>query len=565
MRKRYLFVIKCVLVLVTSGVYAQHSEKKEIASIDDLPRHTYKISGTLTELITNEKSFMPFASEVRVNIESDLEKYDIKDKTTLKKLYGVLVTLDILAAEYERARVGIARIRHLEDKSADKLTARLIDEAIIRARSETRNEQDFAQYLTETMEQLPWELVQDRIEAMKGELDMFSRNILLGMIQSQYEPGFKKSHQIGNDVAFEMIDAYFLLAIVLPCKDSISEVLDRYIVANRLEMQDIWETRKVDLSQIPGLNPVTIAIWDTGVDTSIFQDRLFVNHKENINNKDDDGNGYIDDVHGIAYTLDLEKTSEMLYPLEHPENMRERKDLIKGLNDIQAAVNSPEAASLKKRLAVMNPEDVKPFIEQIVQFALYMHGTYTAGLAVEANPYARILIARLTDDYRLVPLPATIEKSRKWAIVLQDVVRYFKTNGVRVVNMSWTGRLRTKENNLEVNAMGKDAADFNHDGNMDFVAGGTSSNQVYYYEGKGDGTFKSAKSVNSGPGYYHYSLTTADFNDDDDPDIITKGYQFGTGPFHMQYIEGNGDSTFEAPVDSGISFASWSEYGPYFG
>jgi subtilisin family serine protease len=222
-------------------------------------------------------------------------------------------------------------------------------------------------------------------------------------------------------------------------------------------MQDIWETRQVDLSQIPGLNPVTIAIWDTGVDTSIFPDRLFVNHKENINNEDDDDNGYIDDVHGIAYTIDLEKTSEMLYPLEHPESMRERKDLIKGLNDIQAAVASPEAAALKKHLAVMNPEEVKPFIEQIVQFALYMHGTYTAGLAVEANPYARILVARLTDDYRLVPLPATIEKSERWAKVLQDVVRYFKTNGVRVVNMSWTGRLRTKENNLEVNAIGKDA------------------------------------------------------------------------------------------------------------
>jgi len=457
MRKRYLFVITCLLVVVISSINAQQSEKKKVAGIDDLPRHTYKISSTLTELITNEKLFTPFASEVRANIESDLEKHDIKDKTTLKKLYGVLVTLDILAAEYDRARAGIARIRDLEDKAADKLTARLIDEAIINAGIETRNEQNFSQYLMQAMEQLPWEVVQDRIEAMKGELDMFSRNILLGMIQSQYEPGVEESHQIGNDIAFEMIDAYFLLAIVLPCKDSISEVLDRYIVANRLEMQDIWETRKVDLSQIPGLNPVTIAIWDTGVDTSIFQDRLFVNHKENINNKDDDGNGYIDDVHGIAYTLDLEKTSEMLYPLEHPENMRERKDLIKGLNDIQAAVNSPEAASLKKRLAVMNPEDVKPFIEQIVQFALYMHGTYTAGLAVEANPYARILIARLTDDYRLVPLPATIEKSRKWAIVLQDVVRYFKTNGVRVVNMSWTGRLRTKENNLEVNAMGKDA------------------------------------------------------------------------------------------------------------
>jgi subtilisin family serine protease len=457
MNRIAILIFSLAFLLSPKYVCAEASGKKRIASIDDLPRHTYKISGTLTELISIEKSFVPFASQVRANIESDLEKYDIKDKTTLKKLYGVLVTLDILAAEYERARVGIARVRELEDKPVDKLTTRLVDEAIISAGMDAQNGHDFGQYLAQAMEQLPWQLVQDRIEAMKGELDMLSRNILSGMIQSQYEPGVEKSHQIGNDIAFEMIDIYYLLEVVLPRKESISEVLEKYIAANRLQRQDIWEARQVDLSQIQDLNPTTIAIWDTGVDTSIFPDQLFVNHKEKINNKDDDGNGYIDDIHGIAYTIDLEKTHEILYPIENPESISERKDLIKALSDIEAAVASPQAAALKQRLAAMNPEEVKPFIEQLIQFALYMHGTYTAGLAVEANPYARILVARLTDDYRMVPLPWTIEKSKKWAKAFRDVVGYFKANGARVVNMSWTAKLKTFESNLEVNAIGKDA------------------------------------------------------------------------------------------------------------
>jgi subtilisin family serine protease len=243
----------------------------------------------------------------------------------------------------------------------------------------------------------------------------------------------------------------------LPRKESINEVLGKYIAANRLEKQDIWKARQVDLSQIPDLNPITIAIWDTGVDTSVFPDQFFVNHKEKVNNRDDDGNGYVDDVHGIGYTIDPEKTREILYPIENPESINERKDLIKALSDIEAAIASPEAAALKQRLAAMSPEEVKPFIEQLVQFAIYMHGTYTAGLAVETNPYARILVARLTDDYRMVPLPWTIEKSKKWAEMFRDVIGYFKTNGVRVVNMSWTAKLKTFENNLEVNAIGKDS------------------------------------------------------------------------------------------------------------
>lgn len=457
MKKFFLTAWIAAFLLLSSVTYGLQPEKKKVSSIDDLPRYTYAVSGTLTELITNEEAFKPFAKQVRANIENDLGMYDIGDKSTLKKFYGVLVTLDILGADYERALTGIVRIRELEDKPADKLTVNLIDEAIVRAETEDGDQQGMVYYLTQAMEDLPRELVQDRVEAIKGALEMFSRNILLGMIQSQYEPGVEKSHQIGNDIAFDMIDTYYLLKVVLPRKELIISVLDDYIAAGRVEKHDIWKGRKVDLSQTQDLNPVIVAIWDTGVDTSIFSDRLFVNHKEKINGQDDDDNGYIDDVHGIAYTLDVDKTHELLYPIENPENLNARKDLIKGLNDIQAAIDSPEAAALKKRLGAMNPEEVKPFIEQIVQFGLYMHGTYTAGLAVETNPYARILVVRLTDDYRLVPLPATLEKSKKWAAMFQEVIDYLKTSGVRVVNMSWTGRLRTRENNLEVNAIGKDA------------------------------------------------------------------------------------------------------------
>jgi subtilisin family serine protease len=451
-----------VFVFLSSVTYAQQPEKKKVSSIDDLPRHTYRIDGTLTEIITHEEDFKPFAAQVRINIEHDLGMYDIIDKTTLKKFYGMLIVLDMLALEYERALLGIARIRDLEDKPADKLTLNLIDEAIIRAEIEGSDQHGVVYYLTQMLEDLPRELVQDRIEAVKGDLDMLSQNIMLGMIQSQYEPGVQKGHQIGNDIAFDVIDTYYLLEVVLPRKELIISALDEYICAGTIEKHDIWEERKVDLSQIQDLNPVVVAIWDTGTDTSIFPDQLFVNHNERINGQDDDGNGYIDDVHGIAYTLEVEKTHEMLYPIENPEDLNARKDLIKGLNDIQAAVDSPEAAALKKRLGTMNPEEVKPFIEQIVRFGLYMHGTYTAGLAVETNPYARILVVRLTDDYRLVPLPATLEKSKKWASMFQKVIHYLKVSGVRVVNMSWTGRLRTRENNLEVNAIGKDAVERAH-------------------------------------------------------------------------------------------------------
>ena len=455
-----LIMSGCTIIILLAPVLIQGKESKnreKISGIDDLPRHTYDVSGTLSELVTRKETFVPFAAQVRANVERDLVKYDIEDKTTLKKYYGVLTTLDIIDGQYENALAGISRLRDLEDKSADKLITRLIDEAIVRARIDDGNEQNVAMYLSQAIEELPWEPLQDRIEAIKGQLDMFSRNVVLGMIQSQYERIAEKSHQIGNDIAFDMIDTYYLLEIVLPYKESIGEVLDTYIAAHRVEQRDIWAVRSVDLSEVTGLTPVTIAIWDTGVDTAVFPGQLYQNSGETINGEDDDGNGYVDDVHGVAYTLAVDKTPELLYPIEHPESLGVMKDLIKGLNDIQAAVTSPEAEALKKRIADMNPDEVGPFIEQIMQFGLYMHGTYTAGLAVQGNPYARILTARLTDDYRMVPQAATIEKARKWGAMFGEVIDYFKKHGVRVVNMSWTGRLRARESNLEVNAIGKNA------------------------------------------------------------------------------------------------------------
>lgn len=456
-----LFVLLFGIILANNLDVA----KKKIASIDDLPRHTYKVTGTLTELITQEKVFKPFAARVRADIEKDLEDYEIEDKTTLKDFYGVLINLDMLSGNYDAAIAGIRKVQELEDKSADKLTNNLIDEAIIKAHreaghgNETVYKQIFSQSLSQAIEKVPWEVVQERIEHMKGDMDMYGKNVLLGLIQSQYEPGVEKSHQIGNDIAAQVIGVRYLIEIVLPLKEHIVEVFDRHITANRVEKPNIWKEKSVVLSHSSNLQPVVIAIWDTGVDISVFPDQLFVNNKEKINDKDDDDNGYIDDVHGVAYTLDMEKTPAILYPIEHPERLSEMKQMIKGLNDIQAALDSPEAAALKQKIANMDPEDVKPFIEEVTQFALFIHGTYTAGLAAQGNPYARILAARFTVDYHTIPPVPNIEEAKKTAKACKEIIEYFKTNGVRVVNMSWTGTLRSTETALEVNGIGKDAGE----------------------------------------------------------------------------------------------------------
>lgn len=458
-----VFFVLAFLILARYAT-AQALEKKKIEGIDDLPRHTYKVPGALTDLVMREELFKPFAAQVRADIENDLKTYEIENKSTKMDFHKTLLALDMCDGNYDAAFNRLVQMRDLEDKQILRLTLGLIEESIIEAYQKVgRDDEDwynqaFAENLSEAVDKLPWVTVQERIEEIKGKNEMYSMELLLGLMQSQFEPAVRETGHISNGVAAQIIGVRYLIYTQLPLKKQIVEVLGKYITANRVERPDIWVERNVDLIGTNNLTPVVIAIWDTGVDTNIFPDHLFINHRERLNGKDDDDNGYVDDIHGIAYTLEVEKVSELMYRIADVENrLPELKDLVKGFLDIRAAIQSPEAKSLRQKLAVMRTEEIKTILEDLTQFVLYMHGTHVAGIATQGNPAARILVARLTVDYRRIPVMPSVARAEKNAAMFKEVVEYFKLQGVRVVNMSWEGALRETETELEANGICHDA------------------------------------------------------------------------------------------------------------
>lgn len=465
LRRSFVFFAAALIVLpIMTHAQSSASDKKKITSIDELPRYTYEVRGTVIELVTSAEAFVPFAQKVRTDIEELLATSEIEDKTTLKDYYTVLVTLAMLEGEYGEAKTGIERIRELQDKPAHRLTTGLIDQSIIRAYEEVGKEDTvaferaFSRFLSQAIEKLPWEVVQERIEELKGSMELLNESFLLGIIQSELEPVVLKSGRLSGELAERVIRMNYLINIQLPLRNEILLVLEKYIATNRCEKENIWDDRYVDLSEKEDLTPVVIAIWDTGVDADVFPNKLFINTEEKKQGEDDDENGFIDDIHGIAYDLEEEKTPELLYPLENAkQRLPEMKNMMKGLFDVMAALETPEAQALKQKIASMIPEEVNPFMEDLMQFALYVHGTHVGGIAVDGNPAARILVTRFTLDYRTIPDAPTIEKAKKTAQNYIETVAYFKTHGVRVVNMSWVGTLRETEEVLEKNGIGKNA------------------------------------------------------------------------------------------------------------
>ena len=455
------------LVVIATAVPVAAVDKIKVESVDDLPRFTYEIDGTLADLIESDSEFAEFAARVRADVESVLATYEIDDATTLKNYYGTLLSLQMLDGQYDQAEATIQTLRDLEDKPAAKLlTGQLTGAWIDTKRKIPDSDSDafraaFQSAYSNRLESLPFDVVQDNVEQAKGGWEIRSQNLLLGVLESQLQPAVDKTGTVSGEVADTLISFRLLFEDLLPLKSQAIAALGSYIDANRKEKPDIWTERSVELEATAEATPVVVAIWDSGVDTSIFEGRLFVNPSERIDGEDNDDNGYVDDVNGIAYTLESDKTPDLLYPLDEETQPRyeEMKAMVKGLMDIQAAVDSPEASSLKQQLSQMPPEEVQPFIEDISLFGNFAHGTHVAGIAVEGNPFARILAARITFDHHMIPPPPTVEQAEKDVAAMADVIDYFKANHVRIVNMSWGESQPSIEQALELNGMGESAQD----------------------------------------------------------------------------------------------------------
>jgi len=453
-------VATALTILLTCGLLTAQ-EKQIIEKRDDLPRHTYQIKVKAVELFKDETALMNLAARVKTDLKQDLDSYNIKDKTTLQEFYATLGTIAILEGHWSDYLEYLKLRRELEDKEATRLTMGMVGEAIAEGmKAGTSDLPSFvADELKDRVSAMPYELVEANIKSAKGSTEIISEALILGQISSTIQPMLDQSGgEMSGDVAARLLGSAFSLKYYISVKDEVNRVLTDIIEANRVEKEDIWAARKVDLRQGEGKKPVVLAVWDSGLDTGIFQKKgqLWVNEKEiPSNGLDDDQNGYVDDVNGIAYSLHSDKETALLFPIgELTDDARTLQRQMKGIEDIQSAVDSPEASELKKKLSTLKPEEARPFIEQINLFGNYAHGTHVTGIAADGNPYARILTARITFDHRMIPEEPTVEQARKDAQALTEVIEYFKENGVRAVNMSWGGSIASIERALEMNNAG---------------------------------------------------------------------------------------------------------------
>ncbi len=467
-----LMVALFISATLAGQAFSQGEKKIKINSADELPRRSYQLKGKALEILEDRKQMNSLADEIIKNLEADLHKYDIEDKATLDGYYSTLLQLYYFKGDDEKVLGLIPKIRALQTKESARLTRGVFVETLIKTEREVKDtnspefKKAFEKNYAAAYAKLPYSEIGESVEALKGSLTLQNPEVTLGGYESGFQPVLDNTKgNVPEGVPVQIIGLRFALDEQFPLKAEMMRVLNDLYEKNKktVERANIWAERDVNLSAADKLNPVVAAVWDSGTDINVLPvGNRFINNKEKLNGKDDDGNGYIDDVSGIAY--DLVKFEKAAGTLDDPKDKiksdtKKLQRLVKGSLDLQSGINSPESLELQQTIGTLKREDVKAFQEELGFYSLYSHGTHVAGIVADGNPAARILAARMGWDYRALPQIPTLEQSKFKAKMYKDTVEYFKKQGVRVVNMSWRYNSASIEGALTVNNIGKDEAE----------------------------------------------------------------------------------------------------------
>jgi subtilisin family serine protease len=357
--------------------------------------------------------------------------------------------LDVLEGRYADALARSDQIKALQEKPADKLLSGMQLRAILAARQEAGGfgseayKKDVGRRIRTELDGMPYQVIENDVKSAKSRADIASPALVIGSIREQIQPTVDKTGSLSSDQAPGVVNAKYYLTYTVPLKQTLIDTYGGYLAAHKVEKQDIWAARDVTLPAGRGYADVPLAVWDSGVDTALFGNRVVMEGGKPVL---------------IAFDKYSNPSAAGLLPIpiELKDRVPEMKARLKGFSDLQANIDSPEATEVKQWLSTLQPDAYKAAIEEINLAGIYMHGTHVAGIAMAGNPYARLVNARIEFQHTLLPDPCpTRELVEKETRATQAYIDFMRRHGVRVVNMSFGGSVGDLETVLEQCGVGK--------------------------------------------------------------------------------------------------------------
>ncbi|MCB1198799.1 MAG: S8 family serine peptidase, partial [Deltaproteobacteria bacterium] len=360
--------------------------------------------------------------------------------------------------DFENYLVYVDKRMAIESKAELKALTAIYYRAYIPALQEGG---DFKTYYHNLINTVDPEIMLEYAIATKASVALSSQTTTIAGLNLQIVPVIDRGQgKVSLDIIYTLLsqsanDRYFN-----PNTENIYQVLGNYIDQHQAdvpEKQNIFAN--VEINKEDG-EEVIVAIMDSGTDLSVFDpSNRWVNNKEIPNDGiDNDNNGYIDDVNGIAYTYESDKTTELLFPIldyMNKDQLEQTRKISIGMTDLFGFNKDTEESDLYRQVykSLSTPEQLEQFSERISLYSSYSHGTHTAGIAAEGNALIKLMVARVTFGHKVIPPMPTLEGAIKDNKAFEETIQYFKDNGVRVVNMSFGGSLADTESALEQNGV----------------------------------------------------------------------------------------------------------------
>lgn len=410
----------------------------------DLPRLGYRLPVAPSRMLDDPAALSALADAVARDAAQVLATHDIRDKATLQELLRAQATAALLQGRIDDAHALIQRALAIEDKPALRLTGMLeIDglRAANRERSPEAAARAFREAVGSALAALPAADVRARIIEMRANLDGTSPARRRGGLMIYGDPVWKPDADLPLDLTAWTLQIAARERVSGPYLPAMREALTAWIAANPAPADaDIWPARVVRLTADDRPAPVSVAVWDTGVDRTVFEGRNAV-------------------AEGLAFDENWQPTTGDLPPV--PPAFAGRLDfaerITRGDGALRAGLDGPDVDFLRETVAALGIDDIDAYDALNRWYFGRIHGTLVADIASRGNPAIRIVPVRFTLPDAAVPPPIDEAAAARWLAYARATIAYLRAEGVRVANLSWGLTARDVEDLLTAHHVEADA------------------------------------------------------------------------------------------------------------
>ena len=417
-----LLAMLIALPLTAPAAAQPTAAKKVITSANELPVYNYQLPAAPSAMLAGPLApVLALADALAADDAKTLAAYEITDLSTREAILSRRMAAAQLRRDGAAVKVAGAESRAIQTRADRKVTAGLIAEILTESCAAKDPSATAARLVGTRLTPLPWAQFDTWMKQTRAGFSTANADLVVGAIRQQLDPVVASN---GGKVDMSTASAIVGARAALQCRfpvatamdTALGQVIDKQAAAT--PAVNIWKDRTVTLTPAMKGQPVTVAIWDSGVDMSLF--------------KPASNPGVAVDWSGKITTDPLLRA-----PGAYAGQTQRLMDLVKGSMDLQAGQTTAESTAFQTYMRGLKADEAKAMSESLGFTGLYVHGTHVAGIAVEGNPFARVHAIANYWPFRQEDQKLTRAMVEGRAAFYRDVVASMQRDGVRVVNMSW--------------------------------------------------------------------------------------------------------------------------------